>query len=159
LFKQNLVFSGSQKFTRDVMMLREYGAVLLFGVLSIGFIFILMLVGKIIRPDRPSPMKNMPYECGEVPVGNAWVNFNIRYYILALIFLLFDVEIALILPVATVYKEWLGSSFAIYALIELLLFVAILAIALIYAWGRGDLNWVKGYTYLENKDDSQDNRK
>jgi len=140
-------------------MLRQYGAVLIFSVLSIGFIFILLLIGKIIRPDRPNPMKNSPYECGEIPVGNAWVNFNIRYYILALIFLLFDVEIALILPVATVYKEWLGTSFGIYALIEIVLFVAILVIILFYAWGRGDLNWVKGYTYLENNDKSQDNRK
>ena len=140
-------------------MLREYGAVLLFGVLSTGFIFIMLLVSKIIRPDKPNPMKNSAYECGEVPTGNAWINFNIRYYILALIFLLFDVEIALILPVATVYKEWLGSGFGLYALIELLLFVAILVIALIYAWGRGDLNWIKGYTYLDDKGDTKSNRK
>jgi NADH-quinone oxidoreductase subunit A len=139
-------------------MLREYGAVLIFSVLSTGFIFVLLLIGKLIRPDRPNAMKNSPYECGEVPVGNAWINFNIRYYILALIFLLFDVEIALILPVATVYKEWLGSGFGLYALIELLLFVAILVVALVYAWGRGDLNWVKGYTYLETRNDS-DNKK
>ncbi|MDH4261692.1 MAG: NADH-quinone oxidoreductase subunit A [Spirochaetia bacterium] len=139
-------------------MLSEYGAVLIFGVLSIGFIFVFLFLGKLIRPDRPNAQKNSPYECGEVPVGNAWINFNIRYYILALIFLLFDVEIALILPVATVYKEWLGGDFGLYALVELLLFVAILAVALIYAWGRGDLNWVKGYTYAENKSDSQDSK-
>lgn len=125
-------------------MLKEYASVLLFGVLSIGFIFVTMFAGKLIRPNRPNPMKNSPYECGEVPVGNAWVNFNIRYYVLALIFLLFDVEIVLIFPVAVVYKQWLGSGLGLFALIELLLFVAVLIVAIIYAWGRGDLNWVKG---------------
>ncbi|MDH4198966.1 MAG: NADH-quinone oxidoreductase subunit A [Spirochaetia bacterium] len=126
-------------------MLREYGAVLLFSVLSIGFIFVTLLASKIIRPNHPNPVKNSPYECGEVPVGNAWVNFNIRYYVLALIFLLFDVEIVLILPVAAVYKEWLNTGFGLLALSELLLFIAILVVALIYAWGRGDLNWIKTY--------------
>jgi len=130
-------------------MLREYGSVLIFTLLSIGFMFGMLLVSKIIRPNRPNPMKNSPYECGEVPVGNAWVNFNIRYYILALIFLLFDVEIVLILPVAVVYKDWINNGTGLIALIELMLFVAILLVALIYAWGRGDLSWIKGYKSSE----------
>jgi len=133
-------------------MLREYGSVLIFTLLSIGFMFGMLFVSKIIRPNRPNPMKNSPYECGEVPVGNAWVNFNIRYYILALIFLLFDVEIVLILPVAVVYKDWINNGTGLIALIELMLFVAILLVALIYAWGRGDLSWIKGYKSSEKSE-------
>ena len=139
----------------EVNMLREYGSVFLFSIISVGFIYITLLIGKLIRPHKPNPMKNSPYECGEVPVGNAWINFNIRYYILALIFLLFDVEVALILPVATVYKEWLGSGFGLYALIEIVLFILILVIIMIYAWGRGDLSWVKSYTQQPANQDSK----
>jgi NADH-quinone oxidoreductase subunit A len=126
-------------------MLQEYSGVFLFSLLSVGFIFLTMTIGKLIRPHRPNAMKNMAYECGEIPKGHAWVNFNIRYYVLALIFLLFDVEVALILPVAIVYKEWLSSPFALMALIELLLFVSILIVAIIYSWKRGDLSWMKAY--------------
>ena len=80
----------------------------------------------------------MSYECGEVPEGSAWVQFNIRFYVIALIFLIFDVEIVFLFPWAVVYKE-LG----LLAFVEAFLFVLILVIGFVYVWAKGDLDWVK----------------
>ena len=78
------------------------------------------------------------YECGELPEGSAWVKFNIRFYVIALIFLIFDVEIAFLFPWAVVYQE-LG----LLAFIEAFLFVFILLVGFAYVWAKGDLDWVK----------------
>jgi NADH-quinone oxidoreductase subunit A len=80
----------------------------------------------------------MSYECGEVPEGSAWIRFNIRFYVVALIFLIFDVEIVFLLPWAVVFKK-LGA----FAFMEGLIFIGILAIGLAYVWNKGDLEWVK----------------
>ena len=91
-----------------------------------------------------SPRKNkggdklLSYECGEVPEGSAWVQFNIRFYVIALIFLIFDVEIVFLFPWAVVYQE-LG----LLAFVEAFLFVLILVIGFMYVWVKGDLDWVK----------------
>ena len=82
--------------------------------------------------------KLIPYECGEVPQGSAWVKFNIRFYIIALIFIIFDVEVIFMYPWALAYKE-----FGIIGFIEMLLFVSILLVGLFYVWRKGDLDWVK----------------
>lgn len=124
-------------------MLEQFGIVFLFLFLAFAFIFGALLFGKLIRPDHPGEMKNSTYECGEKPIGTAWVNFNSRFYIIALIFLLFDVEVVFIFPVAVVYRDWVASNLGLFALIELSVFITILLFALIYVWGRGDLNWIK----------------
>ena len=91
-----------------------------------------------------SPKKNkggdklISYECGEIPEGSAWVQFNIRFYVIALIFLIFDVEIVFLFPWAVVYKE-LG----LLAFIEAFIFVLILVVGFMYVWKKGDLDWVK----------------
>ena len=91
-----------------------------------------------------SPRKNkggdklISYECGEIPEGSAWVQFNIRFYIIALIFLIFDVEIVFLFPWAVVYQE-LG----LLAFIEAFIFVIILVVGFVYVWAKGDLDWVK----------------
>ena len=82
--------------------------------------------------------KLISYECGELPEGSAWVKFNIRFYVIALIFLIFDVEIVFLFPWAVVYQE-LG----LLAFIEAFLFVLILVVGFIYIWAKGDLDWVK----------------
>ena len=124
-------------------MLGNYGVVFLFLALAFGFVLISLIAGAIIRPKHPDDDKNSTYECGERPVGTAWINFNIRFYIIALIFLLFDVEVVFIFPVAIVYRDWLAHNTGLFALIELIVFIVILFFALIYAWGKGDLNWIK----------------
>jgi len=91
-----------------------------------------------------SPRKNkggdklLSYECGEIPEGAAWVQFNIRFYVIALIFLIFDVEIVFLFPWAVVYQE-----FGLLAFIEAFIFVMILVVGFVYVWAKGDLDWVK----------------
>ena len=91
-----------------------------------------------------SPRKNkggdklISYECGEIPEGSAWVQFNIRFYVIALIFLIFDVEIVFLFPWAVVYQE-LG----LLAFIEAFIFVLILVVGFVYVWAKGDIDWVK----------------
>ena len=88
--------------------------------------------------SRSSEEKHTTYECGEEPVGNAWIQFNIRFYVFALIFIVFDVEAVFLLPWATVFRE-LGAL----AYVEGLVFIAILVVALAYVWRKGDLAWVR----------------
>ena len=76
-------------------------------------------------------------------MGQAWFNFNPRFYIIALIYIVFDVEIAFVYPVATVFSRWVGAGRGLFALVEIALFVAILLLGLAYVWAKGDLNWIR----------------
>jgi NADH-quinone oxidoreductase subunit A len=96
-----------------------------------------------LRPSNPQVRKLSTYECGEPAMGSAWVNFNIRFYIVALIFIIFEVEIAFIFPVASVFRRWLEGGQGVFAFFEILIFVGILFLGLVYAWVKGDLEWVK----------------
>jgi len=118
--------------------LTAYAAVLAFLVVAIAFLAVNLLVWKVIRPSRFSEEKLTTYECGENPVGSAWIQFNIRFYVFALIFIIFDVEAVFLLPWAVVFRE-LG----VLAYLEGLLFIAILMVALAYVWSKGDLEWVR----------------
>jgi NADH-quinone oxidoreductase subunit A len=107
-----------------------------------------MFVAFLIRPHRPNEEKQTTYECGEDPVGNAWGNFNIRFYVIALIFILFDVEIAFMFPWAVIYADasliaQTEGNWMWFVLSEMLLFILILLIGLIYAWKKGFLDWEK----------------
>jgi NADH:ubiquinone oxidoreductase subunit 3 (subunit A) len=118
--------------------LTAYAAVLAFLVVAIAFLAVNLLVWKVIRPSRFSEEKLTTYECGENPVGSAWIQFNIRFYVFALIFIIFDVEAVFLLPWAVVFRE-LG----LLAYLEGLVFIAILVVALAYVWSKGDLEWVR----------------
>src|SRR5437016_5126254 len=83
----------------------DFANVLVYILVSAGFIFGSMTLGKIIRPNRPTPQKLSTYECGEEAIGSAWIQFNVRFYIIALIFLIFDVEIAVLFPWAKIFKK------------------------------------------------------
>lgn len=124
-------------------MLFDFANVLVFTALALGFVGVNLLIGKLLRPDNPQTRKLSTYECGEPAMGSAWVNFNIRFYVVALIFIIFEVEIAFVFPVAAVFRRWLESGQGIFALVELFVFVGILFLGLIYAWSKGDLDWVK----------------
>jgi NADH:ubiquinone oxidoreductase subunit 3 (subunit A) len=119
-------------------MLTGYAGVLAFIVVALGFLVVNLIVWKVIRPSRFSEEKLTTYECGENPTGSAWVQFNIRFYVFALIFIIFDVEAVFLLPWAVVFRE-LGML----AFLEGLVFIAILAVALAYVWRKGDLEWVR----------------
>lgn len=104
-------------------------------------------VSRMIAPKNPSPEKLTSYECGEETVGSAWVPFNSRFYVIALIFLLFDVEMIFILPWATVFGSHeaakVDSRWGWLSLAEMFIFLGILILGLIYVWVKGDLDWIK----------------
>src|SRR5690349_1720176 len=100
-------------------------------------------LGRLVRPANPEAQKLSSYECGEPASGSAWINFNIRFYLVALVFVVFDVELAFMYPVMAVFKGWVADGRGLFALAEILLFVGILAVGLVYVWAKKDLEWVK----------------
>jgi NADH-quinone oxidoreductase subunit A len=124
-------------------MLFDFANVLVFLGLGLAFVGVNLLIGRILRPANPQARKLSTYECGEPATGSAWVNFNVRFYIVALIFIIFEVEIAFVFPVATAFRRWTENGQGLFAFVEILIFVGILFLGLIYAWAKGDLEWVK----------------
>ncbi len=104
-------------------------------------------INKILAPNNPNPEKLTSYECGEEPTGNAWLPFNSRFYVIALVFLLFDVEMVFVFPWAIVFgSHELNNSdprWGWLALTEMFLFLGILILGLAYVWVKGDLDWIK----------------
>ena len=120
-------------------MLTGFASVLLFMIVAVMFLVGSLIFASIMRyKGKYSPEKYISYECGEDPTGSAWIQFNIRFYVVALIFIIFDVEIIFLLPWAVVFKQ-LGM----FAFVEGLIFIAILVVGLAYVWAKGDLLWVK----------------
>ena len=137
-------------------MYQNYAPILVLTVFAIVLITLPLLIQYLISPrNNKGGEKLIPYECGELPEGSAWVRFNIRFYIIALIFIIFDVEVIFMYPWALVYK-----NFGLLGFIEMLLFIGILLIGFFYVWRKGDLDWVKmeirnpkgRYKHLTNKD-------
>jgi len=118
--------------------LTAHSSILTFLVIIVGFLVFNLLFWKVIRPSRHSEEKLTTYECGENPTGSAWVQFNIRFYVFALLFIIFDVEAVFLLPWAVVFKRLGPLAFA-----EGLVFIGILVVALAYVWRKGDLEWVR----------------
>lgn len=128
--------------------LSDFGEILLFLIAGIVFVLITLFVSKIIRPNRPNPEKLSTYESGEEPVTAAWTQFNIRFYIVALIFLLFEVEIVFMFPWSTVFAnkeliEETKGAWGWFSFLEMVIFITILALGLAYAWVNGYLDWIK----------------
>ncbi len=117
--------------------------VLVFSVFAILFCAGMLALGKLLRPHNPEAKKLSTYECGEPPTGGAWINFNIRFYLVALIFVIFEVEVAFIFPVAVAFRSWLLNGQGLFALTEILLFLGILIVGLVYVWVKRDLEWIK----------------
>jgi NADH-quinone oxidoreductase subunit A len=118
-------------------LLRDYLTVAIFGLVGAGLVGAFLGLGSLLRPSRPQPEKYINYESGVDPVGSGWGQSNVRYYIFALLFVMFDVEAVFILPWA-VRLEALG----VFGLVEMLIFIVILLLGLVYAWRKGVLRWV-----------------
>jgi NADH-quinone oxidoreductase subunit A len=118
----------------------EFANVLVFVLVAFGFILGSMVMGRIVRRHRPDPEKLTTYECGEDTIGTAWVQFNVRFYVVALIFLIFDVEIAVLFPWTTVFAE--AKAMGPLAFIEMSVFLVILLVGFAYVWVKGDLEWL-----------------
>lgn len=117
---------------------------LLFGVVFV--LFTVAVLGRFLRPHVQDPTetgKRETYECGEPTVGPSWVRFDIRFYTVALIFLIFDVEVTFLFPWAVVFKELREAGFGLFLFAEAFLFLVILGVGFVYCWRKGDLDWVK----------------
>lgn len=127
--------------------LSAYGSILLMGIIGILLVCVTIFLAKLISPKKPNSIKESTYECGEETVGTAWSQFNPRFYVIALIFLLFDVELIFIFPWSVVFgnAELIAADarWGWFTMIEMAIFLAILIIGLLYVWRRGDLNWIK----------------
>ncbi len=129
-------------------MLSDFGVLLLFILGAFAFIGLVLFVARLLRPNRPNIEKNSTYESGEEPMGNANVQFNIRFYVVALVFVLFDVELVFLFPWATVFGQArliqdTDGLWGWFALAEVAVFVLILGLGLAYVWVKGYLDWVK----------------
>lgn len=124
-----------------------WAPVLLLIFIAIGFTVVNILASIVIGPGRSGPGKETTYESGMVPIGDTRQRFNVRFYIVAMVFLVFDVEIVFMYPWATVFapasQAGVGSQFDLgpLLLVEMLIFVGILLLAYIYAWGKGVFRW------------------
>ena len=119
-----------------VLILMGIGAIMVLGAI---------LVGSLLRPNKPNKLKTTAYECGEAPVGTAWSNFNVRFYVVSLIFIIFDVEGALMFPVAVVFRDFnkIGAGGVVVG--SFLIFILVLILGVVYCWNKGDLDWVKSF--------------
>lgn len=127
--------------------LDAFGLLMAFLIGGAAFVFIGSFATKILAPHRPNPEKLTTYECGEDPVGDAGVQFHIRFYLVALVFLIFEVEILFLFPWATVFAdpEWILTDprWGVLAFAEMMIFAFILILGLAYVWRRGDLDGTK----------------
>ncbi len=117
--------------------LRDYLTVVFFGAVGVLLAALLLGLSALVRPTRPSPQKYMPYESGVDPVGDSWSQSQIRYYVFALLFVIFDVEAVFLFPWATQLERYAG-----FGLVEMGVFVFVLVLGLVYAWRKGVLRWV-----------------
>ena len=117
-------------------MLIDYLPLFVIFILALLLGLLVLVIGRVIGPHRPTPKKGAPYESGMIPYGPGTRRMSVRYYLVAVLFILFDVELIFFLPWAVAFKK-LG----LYAFIEMILFVAILLVGFIYIWKKGALEW------------------
>jgi len=122
-----------------------YMPVVIMMALAVIVVFVLLGVSSLVRSTNPSELKGTPYECGEEPEGSAWSAFNMRFYVVGLIFIIFDVESVLMFPIVSVFKELVTKPGGGIVLVEVLIFLGILVSGIAYCWRKGDLDWVKTF--------------
>ncbi len=116
---------------------RSYLTVAIFAAASVGLVGVTLGIARLLRPQRPTPDKLIAYESGVDPVGGDWAQSQIRYYVFAVLFVIFDVEAVFIFPWAIGLERY-----GLFGLVEMFIFIAILALGLGYAWRKGVLRWV-----------------
>ena len=140
--KANLALALLQG-TQEIGYGTLYVYVGLFILLVVGFVATTLIIARLIAPSlRSSRAKGQNYETGELTVTDPWRPFPVRYYVFALLFLIFDVEAAFLYPWAVVYHQLIESGLGLYAFVEVIIFVLILVVGLAYAWKKGALKWV-----------------
>ena len=122
-------------------MLAPYIPIAIIIILSILFGFLIVAIGHLFGPRRKTARKLMPYESGMNPIGPGTRRIPVRFYLVAVLFILFDIEIIFIIPWAVILKEFVKMNIGVFALIEMIVFIVILLIGLVYAWKKGALEW------------------
>lgn len=117
-------------------MLIEYFAILIYITIAIVFALFAIVASALLGQRKPTPLKKMPYECGMTTMGSSFRRIPIKYYIIAMLFLLFDIEVVFLYPWAVVFKE-----LKVFAFISMAVFIGILIVAYIYIWKKGALEW------------------
>jgi NADH-quinone oxidoreductase subunit A len=123
-------------------MLDNYFSVLMFIAIGVAVGIAPMVLGRLLAPNRPDPQKLSPYECGFDAFEDARMRFDVRYYLIAILFILFDLEVAFLLPWASIVKELAGNeSVRLFGFYEMFVFLGILVIGYVYVWRKGALDW------------------
>ena len=126
----------------DRKMLEQYFPILLFIVVGLAVGVVPVILGSVLGPNRPDSEKLSPYECGFEAFEDARMKFDVRYYLIAILFILLDLEVAFLVPWATIFKEIVQTeSIKWFGFVEMLVFVAILVVGYVYAWAKGALDW------------------
>ncbi len=122
--------------------MENYFPILMFVLVGIAVGVLPVAMGFMLAPSRPDPEKLSPYECGFEAFEDARMKFDVRYYLIAILFILFDLEIAFLFPWATIFKDIVATeSIKLFGFIEMLIFVAVLVVGYVYAWAKGALEW------------------
>ncbi len=124
-------------------MLEGYFPVLIFIVVALIFGCVPIIIGRLVAPHRPDPEKLTPYECGFDAFEDARMKFDVRYYLVAIAFIIFDLEVAYMFPWAAIYKEFVEADTAVrlFGFIEMFIFMGILIVGFVWAWAKGALDW------------------
>ena len=122
-------------------MLGVYLPILLLVVVAVLFGLVSITLSTLIGPKKPSQVKMAPYECGCEPVGSARERFSIKFYIIAMLFILFDIEAVFLYPWAVVFKKFISAGYGSFVFAEMMVFIVILFVGYIYVWKKGALEW------------------
>ena len=122
--------------------MENYFPILMFVLVGVAVGVLPIAMGFLLAPSRPDPEKLSPYECGFEAFEDARMKFDVRYYLIAILFILFDLEIAFLFPWATIFKDIVATeSIKLFGFVEMLVFVTVLVIGYVYAWAKGALEW------------------
>ena len=122
--------------------MENYFPILMFVLVGVAVGVLPVAMGFVLAPSRPDPEKLSPYECGFEAFEDARMKFDVRYYLIAILFILFDLEIAFLFPWATIFKDIVATdSIKLFGFIEMLIFVTVLVVGYVYAWAKGALEW------------------
>ena len=124
-------------------MFSDFLIALVFLLFGVSFVVLnIHILSKVLRKDHPGHVKGLAYECGEPSYGSSFIRFDIRFYAVALVFLIFDVEVVLLVPWAVALRGLTASGMGLLAFAEAAVFVAILTVGLAYVWRKGDIEWI-----------------
>ncbi|MBC8331248.1 MAG: NADH-quinone oxidoreductase subunit A [Anaerolineae bacterium] len=122
-------------------MLLDYAPIAILILLATGLAALVVILGHLFGPKRHTDAKAMPYESGVTPYGPGTRRMSVKYYLVAVLFILFDIEIIFFLPWAVVLRDFIDNSLGLFALIEMFVFILILLVGYVYAWKKGALEW------------------